>query len=44
VPTGKLHDDEVAADAELVRRLLRGQHPQWADLPIEAVDSTGTSN
>ncbi len=44
MPDGKLHDDEVAADADLVRRLLRAQHPQWADLPISAVDSTGTSN
>jgi aminoglycoside phosphotransferase (APT) family kinase protein len=42
--TGKLHDDEVATDAELVRRLLAAQHPQWADLPIERFDSTGTSH
>jgi aminoglycoside phosphotransferase (APT) family kinase protein len=44
VPTGKLHDDEVAVDVDLVRRLLAAQHPQWADLPIEQYDSTGTSN
>ncbi len=44
MPTGKLHDDEVATDVGLVRRLLAAQHPQWADLPIEPFDSTGTSN
>ena len=38
----RLHEDEVATDVALVRRLLRAQHPQWADLPIEPVPSTGT--
>lgn len=41
---GRMHDDEVEIDADLVRRLLTGQHPQWADLPIERVESTGTVN
>jgi aminoglycoside phosphotransferase (APT) family kinase protein len=40
----KMHHDEVATDVGLVRRLLAAQHPQWADLPIERFDSTGTSN
>ena len=31
-------------DAPLVRRLLAGQFPQWADLPLEAVESAGTDN
>ena len=39
-----MHDDEVDTDADLVRRLLRSQHPQWADLPIERVASAGTDN
>lgn len=39
-----MHADEVDTNAELVRRLLRSQHPQWADLPIERVNSAGTDN
>ena len=39
-----MHDDEVETDGELVRRLLASQHPQWADLPIERVQSAGTDN
>ena len=39
-----MHDDEVDTDADLVRRLLASQHPQWADLPIERVPSAGTDN
>ena len=39
-----MHDDEVETDSELVRRLLAAQHPQWADLPIERVQSAGTDN
>ncbi|MEO8285109.1 MAG: aminoglycoside phosphotransferase family protein [Chloroflexota bacterium] len=44
MPAGKMHDDEVYTDASLVRRLLEAQFPQWADLPIEPVHSTGTDN
>lgn len=39
-----MHDDEVGTDAGLVRRLLASQHPQWAGLPIERVESAGTDN
>jgi aminoglycoside phosphotransferase (APT) family kinase protein len=39
-----MHDDEVDTDADLVRRLLAGQHPRWADLPIARVPSAGTDN
>jgi aminoglycoside phosphotransferase (APT) family kinase protein len=39
-----MHDNEVETDAGLVRRLLEGQYPQWADLPIERVASAGTDN
>jgi aminoglycoside phosphotransferase (APT) family kinase protein len=38
----RLHPAEVDADAELVRRLVRAQHPRWGDLPLVPVDSTGT--
>ena len=39
-----MHADEVETDATLVRRLLAAQFPQWADLPIELVDSYGTDH
>ena len=44
MPTVKMHADEVDTDAALVRRLLRAQYPQWADLPIARVPSAGTDN
>ena len=39
-----MHADEVETDVALVRRLLAGQLPQWADLPITLVDSYGTDH
>ncbi|MEV0505742.1 phosphotransferase, partial [Streptomyces spectabilis] len=39
-----LHADEPRVDAVLVRRLIAQQFPQWAELPVEAVASGGTSN
>ena len=39
-----MHDDEVDTNADLVRRLLASQHPQWAELSIERVASAGTDN
>jgi aminoglycoside phosphotransferase (APT) family kinase protein len=44
MPAGKMHADEVETDVSLVSRLLAAQFPQWADLPIEPVDSAGTDN
>lgn len=41
---GKMHADEVDIDSALVRKLLVAQFPQWADLPIEPVQSAGTDN
>jgi len=41
---GKMHANEVDTDPSLVRRLLADQFPQWADLPIEPVESSGTDN
>jgi aminoglycoside phosphotransferase (APT) family kinase protein len=39
-----MHADEVHTDAALVGRLLAGQFPQWAELPVEAVASYGTDH
>jgi aminoglycoside phosphotransferase (APT) family kinase protein len=39
-----MHADELDIDVGLVRRLLAGQCPQWADLPLERVRSAGTDN
>ena len=41
-PVLRLHPDEAPTDVDLVRRLLRAQHPRWADRPIARVPSTGT--
>jgi len=38
----KMHDDEIEIPVSLVRRLLAGQFPQWAHLPLRRVHSTGT--
>ncbi len=40
----KMHHDEVDSDAELVRRLLVAQFPQWAGLPLKPIYSAGTDN
>jgi aminoglycoside phosphotransferase (APT) family kinase protein len=39
-----LHADEADIDLPLVRRLLAAQFSQWANLALEPVVSTGTSN
>ena len=38
----KLPADRIDIDELLVRRLLAGQFPQWADLPVTAVPTSGT--
>jgi aminoglycoside phosphotransferase (APT) family kinase protein len=38
----KMHADEIDTDVALLRRLLAGQFPQWADLAIDPVVSYGT--
>jgi aminoglycoside phosphotransferase (APT) family kinase protein len=40
----KMHADEVDVSEGLVRRLVRGQFPRWADLPVERLASGGTVN
>jgi aminoglycoside phosphotransferase (APT) family kinase protein len=39
-----MHGDDVTVDGTLVRRLLAGQFPEWADLPLEPVEPRGTDN
>jgi aminoglycoside phosphotransferase (APT) family kinase protein len=39
-----MHAQEVPIDVSLVGRLLAAQFPNWADLPIEPVESAGTDN
>ncbi|MGH3311495.1 MAG: aminoglycoside phosphotransferase family protein [Streptomyces sp.] len=41
---GKMHADEVSVDSSLVQRLIAAQFPRWAGLPVEPIDSAGTSN
>ena len=40
----KMHVDQLDIDESLVRRLLAGQFPHWADLSIARVKSAGTEN
>lgn len=42
--TTGMHADELDLPVELVRRLLAEQLPQWADLPVHRVSSSGTDN
>ena len=39
----RMHADEVPADEQLVRRLVRDQFPNWASLPV-SLAATGTVN
>ncbi|HEY9292454.1 MAG TPA: aminoglycoside phosphotransferase family protein [Microlunatus sp.] len=39
-----LHEDELAIDVELVRRLVDRDLPQYADLPLTRLGASGSSN
>jgi aminoglycoside phosphotransferase (APT) family kinase protein len=39
-----MHEGEVPTSVGLVRKLLAAQFPQWADLPVVPVRSSGTDN
>jgi aminoglycoside phosphotransferase (APT) family kinase protein len=39
-----MHPDEIATSVSLVRLLLAAQFPEWADLAVEPVGSSGTDN
>jgi aminoglycoside phosphotransferase (APT) family kinase protein len=43
-PFTKMHENEVYTDEELVRKLIAAQFPQWKDLPVRYVPSSGTDN
>src|SRR4029077_4595218 len=38
------HEDELPTDAALVRRLLAAQFPEWAELSVDPLASSGTVN
>ena len=40
----RMHADEIDTDVSLVRRLVRRQFPEWAELTVEPVESAGTDN
>ncbi|MBB5873332.1 aminoglycoside phosphotransferase (APT) family kinase protein [Allocatelliglobosispora scoriae] len=39
-----MHEGEIRTDAELVRRLVARQFPQWADLPVTPMPIGGTDH
>lgn len=41
---GKMHENEINPDRDLVARLLAAQFSQWAGLPLTPVPSGGTDN
>ncbi|WP_033284702.1 aminoglycoside phosphotransferase family protein [Streptomyces sp. NRRL F-525] len=42
--SARMHADELDIDAELVRRLVTEQFPEWAGLAVTRVASAGTDN
>jgi aminoglycoside phosphotransferase (APT) family kinase protein len=44
MPMTRMHADEIAVDAALVRQLLADQLPRWAHLPLRRVPGAGTDN
>ena len=40
----KMHAEEVDTSVSLVSELVSTQFPEWADLPIEPIDSIGTDH
>ncbi|PNG19546.1 aminoglycoside phosphotransferase family protein [Streptomyces cahuitamycinicus] len=40
----RMHEDELDIDVSLVGRLIAGQFPQWAGLPLRRLESSGTEN
>ncbi|MGO4597639.1 aminoglycoside phosphotransferase family protein [Terrabacter sp. 2RAF25] len=44
MPPARMHEDELVVDEHLVRRLVAGQLPHLAHLPVRRFASTGTVN
>ncbi|MER7899781.1 aminoglycoside phosphotransferase family protein [Streptomyces sp. NPDC096046] len=42
--TVRMHEDELDIDVALVGRLIAGQFPPWAGLPLRRLESSGTEN
>ncbi|MEU7721564.1 aminoglycoside phosphotransferase family protein [Streptomyces tibetensis] len=42
--TVRMHEDELDIDVSLVGRLIAGQFPRWAGLPLRRLESSGTEN
>jgi aminoglycoside phosphotransferase (APT) family kinase protein len=40
----RMHDNELEIGEELVRELLAGQFPEWAELPLRRFEPSGTDN
>ena len=40
----RMHENELDIDEALVRRLLHGQFPRWANLPLQELPRAGTDN
>ena len=40
----KMHKNELEIDEQLVRALLKSQCPQWAQLPLQRIKSSGTDH
>jgi aminoglycoside phosphotransferase (APT) family kinase protein len=40
----RMHADELDLDEALVRRLVAGQFPDWAELPLRRIEPSGTVN
>ncbi|MCF1648834.1 aminoglycoside phosphotransferase family protein [Streptomyces indiaensis] len=40
----RMHEDELDIDVSLVDRLIAGQFPRWAGLPVRRLESSGTEN
>lgn len=40
----RMHADEVDIDLDLARRLIAGQFPEWASMPLAEVSPRGTDN
>jgi len=41
---GKMHENEFEINEGIVRTLLKSQCPQWSDLSISPIKSSGTDN
>ena len=39
-----MHPDEISVSADVVRDLIATQFPEWGDLPLRKITSTGTVN